>query len=493
MRISTSTLYDANVATLTQVQANLLHTQQQVSTGRRILTPADDPANAARVLELTQSAESNAQFSANRNEARHSLSLSESTLSSVTSLLLDVRTSAVQAGDGVLSLSDKQALAIEYRGRLDELIGLANSTDGLGNYLFSGFQGQTLPFFKGPSSVQYMTDDGQRLVQVSGSRQVASSESGADVFMRIKNGNGTFIAQAAAANTGSGIISQGVVTNPALVTGHNYTIAFAPPAAPATSNIGNGTISTPTGTPATTDDYTIVFTSATTYEVYATTTTVPPVGPTLDSTGTYTSGQSFNLYGLQFNIQNGTVPFVAGDKFTVASSPGYTVTDTTNVPNTMVLPAAPAGRVPYVSGQVISFDGVQLDISGTPNNGDTFTISPSTNESIFQTISDLIAALESGLTSAQFTNNLNKALNSLDRDLDNILRVRASVGARLHELDALQNSGDDLGLQFKQAISQLQDVDYNKAVSDLTQQQINLEAAQKSFLRITEMSVFNYM
>lgn len=398
MRISTSTLYDANVATLTQTQAKLLHTQQQVSTGRRILTPADDPANAARVLELTQSDDSNTQFTANRDEARHSLSLSESILSSVTSLLLDVRTSAVQAGDGALNLSDKQALAIEYRGRLDELIGLANSTDGLGNYLFSGFQGQTLPFFKGPANVQYMTDDGQRLIQVSGSRQVASSESGADVFMRIKNGNGTFIPQAAAANTGSGIISQGVVTNPALTTGHNYQVTFA------------------------------VAAGVTTYDVTDTTTS------------------------------------------TVLS----------------------AGN-PYTSGQAISFDGVQFDITGTPNDTDTFTISPSTNESIFQTISDLTAALESSGTSAQFANNLNKALNSLDRDLDNVLRVRSSLGARLHELDALQNAGDGLGLQFKQAISQLQDVDYNKAVSDLTQQQINLEAAQKSFLRITEMSVFNYL
>ena len=58
---------------------------------------------------------------------------------------------------------------------------------------------------------------------------------------------------------------------------------------------------------------------------------------------------------------------------------------------------------------------------------------------------------------------------------------------------SLESAGEDLGLQFKQTLSGLQDVDYNKAVSDLTQQQISLQAAQKSFLKISELSLFNYI
>lgn len=410
MRISTSTIYDTNVAMLNQMQAKLLHTQQQVVTGRRILTPADDPANSARALEVIQSDATNTQYSVNRNEASHSLSLSETIMSSVTSLLHDVRTSTIQAGDAILNTSDKRSIAVELRGRLDDLLALANGTDGVGNYLFSGFQGRTLPFTNSATGVQYMADDGQRLIQVSSSRQIAATDSGADIFMRIKNGNGTFTPQATATNAGTGIISQGVVADPALITGHNYQVTF-----------------------------------------------------------TVTAG----------------VPTVTT----------YEVTDITNGGAVVNDPATglPLSGVPYVSGQAINFDGMQFDITGEPANGDTFTLSPSVNESIFQTISNLITALESSTSPTQYTNSLNTALNNLDRDLENILTVRSSLGARLRELDALQNTGEDLGLQFKHTLSNLQDVDYNKAITDLTQQQINLQAAQKSFQRISEMSMFNYI
>lgn len=414
MRISSSTIYETNIAALNQQQAQLLHTQQQVVSGRRILTPADDPAGAARALEVAQSDATNTQYAANRNEAKHFVSLSEGILQSVTTLLQDVRTTAIQAGGGAITAADRQVLATDLRGRLDELLGLANSTDGVGNYLFSGFQGRTQPFVLGTSGYQYMADDGQRLIQVSSTRQMAATDSGADIFMRIRNGNGTFATQAAATNTGSGVIGQGELASP-------------PPTA---AQLGN--------------HYTLTFSVAggvTTYSV----------------TGTD----------------------AAGAPLPTAGQPSPPLS----------LPAAAA----YASGQVIGFNGIQFDLSGSPANGDTFTIAPSTNESIFQTISELISALNGGGSPAQLTNSLGRALNGLDRGLENILTVRASLGSRLRELDALQITGEDLGLQFKQTLSQLQDVDYNRAISDLNQQQIILQASQKSFKLVSEMSLFNYL
>ena len=413
MRISTSAIYDANVSMLNLQQAKLLHTQQQLASGRRMLTPADDPSASARALEVTQSDSTNTQYATNRYAAKHSTSLSDSILQSVTSLLQDVKTTAVQAGGGAMSSSDKQTLATELSSRLGELQALANSTDGIGNFLYSGFQGRTQPFANSAAGVQYMADDGQRMIQVSSSRQMAASDSGADIFMRIKNGNGTFIVQpdpssnAGAGNAGTGVVSQGIVTNPAALTGNNYQVIFT-----VVPGVG--------GLP-----------DVTTYDVYNSTTAPAPAGPAL-STGNA-----------------------------------------------------------YVSGQAISFAGMQFDVSGAPANGDAFTISPSQNESIFKTISDLIAAMST--TSATFTNNLNKALNKLDRDLDNVLTVRGSLGSRLNELDALQTTGEDLGLNFKSTLSQLQDVDYNKGISDLNQQQLSLQAAQKSFKQVSDLSLFNYL
>ena len=160
MRISTSSMYNANVSILNQQQTQLLHTQQQIATQRRNLTPADDPIASARALEVSQSDASNSQFATNRNTAQQSTSLAEDVLQSVTNLLHDVRTVAVHAGNGGLNNSDKQTLATDLSGRLEELLALANSTDGIGNYLFSGFQGRTQPFANNGAVVQYQTDDG---------------------------------------------------------------------------------------------------------------------------------------------------------------------------------------------------------------------------------------------------------------------------------------------------------------------------------------------
>ena len=394
MRISSNTIYDSNVAAVNQQQARLLQTQQQIASGRRILTASDDPVAATRALEISQADATNTQYASNRESVRNSLTLAESTLQAVTSLIQDAHDSAMAAG-GSLTSSGRKIIATDLTARLQELVGLANSTDGVGNYLFAGFQSRTKPFVDTAAGVDFLGDDGQHLVQVAANRQMATTDSGADVFMRIKNGNGTFATQATATNTGTGVISQGTVTNPALLTGNNYSIAF---------------------------------TSATTY-----------------------------------NVTNTTIPVVV------------------SVGN------------PYVSGQAISFDGMQIDIKGAPANGDTFTIAPSTNESLFTTISDLIDALNAPAVGANLANSASRGLNNLNNALNNVVNTRATLGLRLNELDALQVAGENMGLQFKQTLSKLQDTDYNKAISDLTQQNMSLQAAQKSFVKATDLSLFNYI
>jgi flagellar hook-associated protein 3 FlgL len=180
----------------------------------------------------------------------------------------------------------------------------------------------------------------------------------------------------------------------------------------------------------------------------------------------------------------------------------YTVTDTTtgtDATTGLAVPANPSTVNPYVNGQTISFAGMQFDIQGAPANGDTFTVTPSANESVFKTISDLITTLNTPMASAangggtSLTNSLNHALTSLDNALNNVLTTRSSLGSRLNEIDSLQTMGDSLGLQYKQNLSQLQDVDMTKAISDLTQQKMGLQAAQQSFAAVSTLSLFNYL
>jgi len=400
MRISSNTIFDSNVAAMGQQQIRLMQTQQQIASGKRLSSASTDPVAATRALDITQSDAINNQQASSRVAARHTLSLAESTLQGVTTLLQDVRTAAVYAGNGTLNSSDRATLATDLSGRLQELVGLANSTDGVGNYLFSGFQSKTQPFVDTPAGMGYFGDDGQRLAQVSATRQMAASDSGADVFMRIRNGNGTFVTQATAGNSGSGVISAGAVVNPAALTGNNYSISFSMAA-----GISN-------------------------YSVINTTTGLPVPGMTAQ---------------------------------------------------------------PYTSGQAIAFDGMRLDIQGAPASGDSFAVTPSSNESVFKTISNLIATLNAPVVGSNLTNGLNRGINNLDNALGNVLTVRATLGLRLNEIDALQTTGEDMGLQLKQTLSQLQDVDYNKAISDLTQQQVTLQAAQKSFTQVANLSLFTYL
>lgn len=182
MRISSSTLYDRGVAGMQQATYDMVKTQLQIAAGRRILTPADDPVASARVLELTQSQTLNLQYDTNINSATSSLSMEDSILGSVAELIVSVRTDAISAENSSLSTQALAGIATGLSGRYQELLGLANSTDGNGQYLFSGYQNVTPFTGNSPGPVTYNGDQGQRLVQVSPSRQMAVSDSGADVF-----------------------------------------------------------------------------------------------------------------------------------------------------------------------------------------------------------------------------------------------------------------------------------------------------------------------
>lgn len=433
MRISTNMIYDLGVTSLQKQYTDLLKIQQQLATGRRVLTPSDDPISSARALETAQSQSTNAQYITNGQRAEGALELQESILGQVTSLLQDVRVLAVNAGNPSLSDSDRTSLAVDLQGRYDQLLGLANSTDGNGQYIFSGFKGSTQPFIESsPGTVSYLGDQGQRLVQISESRQIAASNSGAEVFQLIKDGNGTFVTAADTANTGTGIVSSGIVTNPGLwnAPGNNqdFTIRF---------DVDDAV--TP---PITT--YDIV--DNVTGDSLLTGVAAAAVGP---YPRTYTSGSAINL-----------------------SSQG----------------AEPA------------FDfGVTLSVSGEPATDDTFTVvASSTQQDIFSTLNSLITSLNTPVTGssaaqARLTNDLNTALSNIDLAQDNILSVRASVGAVLNEIEATRLTGEDLALQYSSTLSDLQDLDYAKAISDLSLKQANLEAAQLSFLRIQGLSLFNFL
>jgi flagellar hook-associated protein 3 FlgL len=163
------------------------------------------------------------------------------------------------------------------RQRLDSVLALANASDQNGHYMFSGYSESTLPFAPGPGGVSYNGDEGQRHLQLSDERLVATNDAGSEVFQRIPNGNGTFLVRAAPSNTGAGVLGPASATDPS---------AFVP------------------------DTYAINFLSPADYEIRDS-------GGGLVASGTYADGQAIAFLGVEVVLTG--VP-AAGDSFSVAPS-----------------------------------------------------------------------------------------------------------------------------------------------------------------------------
>ncbi|MFL6547836.1 MAG: flagellar hook-associated protein FlgL, partial [Povalibacter sp.] len=282
MRLSTQSYYSRSVSAMLDQQSALSRIQNQVASGKRISTPADDPIAAVHVMELERSKNEYSQYDKNSSLARNRLNLEENSMADAGTVLQRVRDLVLQASNiGTLNSSDRESIAVELSSRLEQMQDIANRKDGNGEYLFSGFSTLTRPFAGASSgTVVYSGDQGARLLQVGPTQRIADSHSGFDVFMNVPEGNGTFITAATAANTGSGAISVGSVSDPN---------AWVP------------------------DNYTLSFTSATDWEITDTATPTPNVV----ANGTYTSGSPITFNGVQFVVTGSPA---TGDTFSVNQS-----------------------------------------------------------------------------------------------------------------------------------------------------------------------------
>lgn len=300
MRISTNTLYQTGISKIGTLQAEQSKLQQQIASEKRILTPSDDPVAASRALQISHAQSLNTQYANNRQIANNSLATLDISLGSITELMTVTRTTLV-GNAGTLSTAQKAVLSTNLTASLKTLVGYANTKDATGNYMYAGFQGDTVPFTATGTGATYNGDSNQQLLQVDGQRKMVVNAPGDSVFQA--GGN-----------------------------------------------------------------------------------------------------DAFSAYS---------------DLITILNNPASTDTDVAN--------------------------GVAA------------------------------------------------ALANLDTAISTVANVRSSVGTRLNEIDALNESGDSRKLQYAQALSELQDLDYAQALSDFSQKKIILEAAQQSFVQITGMSLFDYI
>lgn len=455
MRISTNQIYDSGIRGMQIAQSAVYKSQNQIAADRRVLRPSDDPIAAAQAVVVSQSQSVNEQYQVNQQSAKNQLALFDKQLSAVTDALQNVRGNLVKAGStATLTSDDRESIADELESNLSELMGLANGTDAQGDYLFSGYQGDTQPFvLDADGKVQYVGDAGLRRLQVSAARQIGVSVSGYDVFMDGKNGNGTFSAST------SGVVDLSGGTPTAITDGNGNAIV----------NQGSATIS----------------------------------AGSVSSQRKWTSALDDTDAGLPIQIV-----------FSTDATSGelqYQIYDTVG---------GFSAAQTYVDGQAISLVtangvdfGAQVVISGTPyggsatlQNGDSFTISPSTPQSVFTTIQNAITALRSGIetsddpaaapanyTSTQMLNDISAQLGNIDLAMDNVATAQSLIGSNAKEVEDLTSTSEDVAILYASTLSDLRDLDYTEAYSTYTKQQVTLQAAQQSFMKMSGKSLFDYL
>ena len=185
MRISTSWAQQLGVNSMLEQQAKLSQTQLQLSTGKKMLAPADDPAAAARVVDLNQSIKQTEQYQSNINTARQRLSLQDGLLQNAVDVLQRITELGVQGLNDTYSQSDRNAIATEMDQLKEQLLGIANTRNANGEYVFAGFKTDTQPFTNIPlpgGGYSYGGDSNQRSIQIGTNRSIADGDPGENVF-----------------------------------------------------------------------------------------------------------------------------------------------------------------------------------------------------------------------------------------------------------------------------------------------------------------------
>ncbi|MES3676305.1 flagellar hook-associated protein FlgL [Halomonas elongata] len=162
-------------------------------------------------------------------------------------------------------------------------------------------------------------------------------------------------------------------------------------------------------------------------------------------------------------------------------------------------PVAGMQDVAYQAGDSLRFGGLSMELKGEPADGDSLTVglAESMDPDLFQTLEKAIGVLENPAETSREKaargNTLNTAMRELDHSLDNVLTVRASMGARLNELDVVDAVSDNRMLNYEQTLSDLVDLDYAEAISEYSLRQIGMQASQKTFADLKGMSLFQYL
>jgi len=404
MRVSTSQIFNQGIQQFQNLNAQQARTQEQVATGKEVLSPSDDPVASTRIVQLKDDLARSEQYQDTLDMTQTRLEREDGTLSSYTDALARTRELMVQAGSGSLSESDRESIAQELRQVKGQMVSLANTKGPEGEFLFAGFQGGEKPFGEDVSgNIEYRGDSGERSVQIDDGVTIKVNDNGRETFEAIPSDRPTFNTRAAQNNEGSGRISSGVVTD------REAFEEFYP------------------------DDLMVSFERDS--------------GDTTYTVKSQRTGETFIL------------------------------------------------DEDYVSGNPIEVNGMRFEVSGEPEDEDSFAVETGDQQSIFGTMEKMIEGLETHPNTPEgreaLEDTIDQGLANLQNAEDRATEIQAGVGTRLNTVESTKEFLKDSDLLAQETLSDLEDVDYAEAISRLTQQNFTLQAAQQSFARISRLSLFD--
>ncbi len=226
MRVATANMYNSTIATLQRRQQELQQTQIQLSTGKKVANASDDPTGAARIERALASI---GRVDANQRaleSSRASMTLAESALGDATEILQQIRETLIAAGNASYGDSERKGLGEKIAGLRGQLLSIANRPDGSGGYVFSGQGASAPPFLDEAGGVRFNGVPGS--LATGNLDDFALTIDGRQAFEQARSGNGTFVT-APLTNALTGLppkswIDPGRVTDPAAVTGNEYSV-----------------------------------------------------------------------------------------------------------------------------------------------------------------------------------------------------------------------------------------------------------------------------
>lgn len=530
MRISSLQVFNIADKNMARVNQEVIETQEKMSTGKRVLTPADDPVAATKIMQITHSLAITSQYQKNIDIAENNLTLEESALSSVNSLLQRTQELALKAGNtATLSVDEYKVLASEVDEQIKEMLNLVNTKNANGDYIFGGYKTAREPFQGDANSgFRYIGDEGQQYIKVANNTTVAATDSGKRAFVDVQSNNNTVSTYAGPANTSSppANINIGRVTNQA-----QYD-EFYP------------------------KDMVITFNPDTDVDPPSKNFTVTERGSqrVLVANQVYSGGDEININGVAVRISGSPVSGQAATPtrldfgaevlpaFPVAiAAPGETFTlrvggkvETFNLTGTFnttadlaqVLNDGPSGNaqklarlnvvanaqglsqehgLPLTAANASTNIAAMLGLNDpqagfTANNGtaaqagDRFYIDSSQKQDVLSTLARFSAAMKAYDGSPNNRQALSDAVADTIANLNyaqtSVLDVTASIGARLNTLESTRSLHYDSELVSKEILSNIRDLDYAEASTRLSQQTLILQAAQQSFIRVSQLTLF---